>query len=72
MAKKTEPTLTGKKGIKQLVTKNLESLINKLDPSMGDKKMKRKIKKAGKILVKGIKPQKISETPKAKDPVPAS
>ncbi len=61
-----------KKAIKQLVKKDLESLLVKLNPGMGEKQSSKKIKKASKILVKGIKakkpvkPLKVSkETPTA-------
>ena len=37
---------------------NLETLILKLDPGMGEKKFRKKIKDATKILVKGIKVKK--------------
>lgn len=72
MAKKAETKISGKKAIKQIVATNLESLMVKIDPKMGDKKIKQKIKKAGKILVKGIKVKKVPATPKVKDPVPAT
>lgn len=72
MAKKTETKLTGKKAIKKMVANNLESLMVKLNPEMGNKKIKQKIKKAGKILVKGMKVKKVPATSKVKDPVTAA
>jgi predicted secreted protein len=60
MAKKNVLKLTPKKEIKLLVEKNLETLLVKLDPDMGEKKFKKRIKKAGKILVRGIKVKETS------------
>lgn len=71
MAKKNKPKITAKKEIRQLVATDLEALMGKINPEMGDKKIKQKIKKAGKILVKGIKSLKTTESPKEKVSAPA-
>lgn len=53
MAKKTETKLTGKKAIKKMVANNLESLMVKLNPEMGNKKLSKKLKKQVKYWLKG-------------------
>jgi hypothetical protein len=62
MAKKKVSVNTSKKTIRQMVDKNLESLLVKLDPEMAEKKIRKKIKRAGKLLVKGIKVKEKSAT----------
>ena len=58
MAKKNTVKISPKKALQQVVEMNLETLILKLDPGMGEKKFRKKIKDATKILVKGIKVKK--------------
>jgi len=55
MAKKKVSINTSKKTIRKIVDKNLETLLVKLDPEMAEKKIRKKIKRAGKLLAKGIK-----------------
>ncbi len=54
MAKEKVIKDSSKKVIPQLVEKNLQSLLIKLYPEIGEKKFKKRIKRAGKILVRGI------------------
>lgn len=56
MSKKIVKKETGsKKEVEKLVEKNLETLLVKIAPGMGEKKFRKRIKLAGKILSKGIK-----------------
>jgi hypothetical protein len=68
MAKKNVVKISPKKAMQQLVEKNLETLLVKLDPGMAEKKFRKKIKEAGKILVKGIKVKKEKEKTVATEP----
>ena len=72
MTKNNETSLSEKKAIKKMVVTNLESLLVKINPAMGDKVIKQKIKKAGKILVKGIKAKKIKPAPEMNKSTPAN
>jgi hypothetical protein len=65
MAKKIAAKPGSKKEMLQIVEKNLEILLVKLDPGMGEKKFRKKIKEAGKILIKGIKIKKEKTKPAA-------
>jgi hypothetical protein len=56
MSKKAVKKESGsKKEIKQIVEKSLETLLVKIAPGMGEKKFRKRIKLAGKILSKGVK-----------------
>lgn len=48
------------KAIKKFVEKNLEALLIKIYPGMEQKKVRKRIKRAGKILVKGINIKEIT------------
>ncbi|MEP7164489.1 MAG: hypothetical protein ABI741_07340 [Ferruginibacter sp.] len=63
MAKKTVVKISPKKAIQAMVEKSLETLLVKLDPGMGEKKFRKKIKEATKILVKDIKVKKEKTKP---------
>ncbi len=72
MAKKNVSKVNSKKAVIQLVEKDLESLLTKLYPAMGEKKFRKRIKRAGRILVRGIKVKEIAreETGKPTEDVP--
>ncbi|MBC7536121.1 MAG: hypothetical protein H7258_10540 [Ferruginibacter sp.] len=58
MAKKNALGNTPKNAARELVEKNLESILITIQPGINKKKVKGKIKRAGKILLKGIKTKK--------------
>jgi hypothetical protein len=72
MAKKNVSKVNSKKAVIQLVEKDLESLLTKLYPAMGEKKFRKRIKRAGRILVRGIKVKEVAreETFKLTEDVP--
>ena len=51
-----------------MVEKTLETLLVKLDPGLGEKKFRKKIKEAGKILVRGVKEKKVKTKSVAVEP----
>jgi hypothetical protein len=53
--KKKEEKKALKKQVTKMVEKDLTSLLVKLDPKMGEKKSTKRIKRAGRILIKGMK-----------------
>ena len=75
MAKNIKPTkVSGKANSKKLllesVEKHLEEVLSKIDADMEKKEMRKKIKQAGKILLKGFKVKK-AEVKKTVTPVVA-
>ena len=58
MAKKNALKNTRKNAARELVEKNLESILITIQPGIDKKKVKGKVKRAGKILLKGIKTKK--------------
>lgn len=60
MSKKKGSKSSVKNEMKEIIEGNLRSLLVKLDPGTAEKKFKKRIKKAGKILVKGLKSKKVS------------
>ena len=56
-----------KKTIRKQVQDKLETALATLKPELGEKKFKQRIKKAGKLLIKGLKKQKDNKAAKIND-----
>ena len=59
---------------RQQIQEKLETVLAELKPSLGEKKFKKRMKKAGKLISSGmkiVKPAKVKPVPKAK-PAPAA
>jgi len=57
---------TSKKITRKQIEKKLEAALSNLRPVLGEKKFKRRIKKAGKLMASGLKNFKSNGTVKAK------
>ncbi len=61
MEKKKTLKVNSKEAIKKMVEEKLFSLLQSLETGTGSKKMRKTAKRAGKILVKGIKSKKVEK-----------
>jgi hypothetical protein len=56
-----------KRKTRKQIEKKLETAFSNLKPILGEKKFKRRIKKAGKVLASGLKDIRSNGTPKTKN-----
>lgn len=57
---------------RQQIQEKLEQVLAELKPSLGEKKFKRRIKKAGKLISKGLGKKIKNVQPKPQEPTPVT